>query len=76
MVDCLNDIAISPFHSMTLCTLYTNLGMEAIQYGVSLTESQVIITSQELLPKVGQYLNLALQSSRFPSPQDKRLVVR
>lgn len=43
-------------HSMTLCTLYTNLGMEAIQYGVSLTESQVIITSQELLPKVAKCL--------------------
>ena len=42
---------------MALCTLYTNLGMEAIQYGVSLTESKVIITSQELLPKVASCLD-------------------
>jgi len=43
-------------HSMSLCTLYTNLGMDAIKYGITLTEAKVVITSQELLPKVASCL--------------------
>ena len=43
-------------HSMALCTLYTNLGLEAVKYGISLVEAQTVITSQELLPKLAEAL--------------------
>lgn len=44
-------------HSMALCTLYTNLGIEAVKYGISQTEAKVVITSQTLLPKLASCLN-------------------
>jgi len=44
-------------HSMTLCTLYTNLGIDAVKYGIALTEAKVVITSQTLLPKLASCVN-------------------
>lgn len=44
-------------HSMTMVTLYTNLGIEAVKHGINLTSATVVITSQELLPKLGQLLH-------------------
>jgi len=44
-------------HSMVLCTLYTNLGLDAVEYGVGLTEAKVVVTSQELLPKLAKIID-------------------
>ena len=44
-------------YSMVLCTLYTNLGLDAVEYGVGLTEAKVVVTSQELLPKLAKIID-------------------
>ena len=44
-------------HSVALCTLYTNLGSDAIKYAIELTEVQLVITSQELFPKLASCLD-------------------
>ena len=43
-------------HSFTIVTLYTNLGIDAVRYGMSLTEAKAVIISQELLPKFATVL--------------------
>jgi len=44
--------------SFPVVTIYTNLGEEAVVYGLEETQSEVIITSHELLPKFKKILNL------------------
>jgi len=38
-------------HAFPLCTLYTNLGVDAVVYGLNQTQATHVITSHELLPK-------------------------
>lgn len=42
--------------SFPVVTIYTNLGEEAVVYGLAETEAEVVITSHELLPKFKQIL--------------------
>jgi len=42
-----------------LCTIYTNLGEEAVAYGLNQTEATHVITSHELLPKFKNILPTA-----------------
>ena len=42
----------SPPLSISLCTIYTNLGGEGIMHGIKQTKVDTIITSLELLPKL------------------------
>jgi len=42
--------------SFPVVTIYTNLGEEAVVHGLSETQSEVVITSHELLPKFKQIL--------------------
>ncbi len=44
-------------NSVTLVTLYTNLGEDGVEYGINQTKVKTIITSQELLPKLGKLLS-------------------
>ena len=39
-------------HSLGVVTIYTNLGEEGVEHGVSQTDASVIIVSQELVPKL------------------------
>ena len=36
----------------TLCTIYTNLGVDGVKHGISQTSAPIVIVSQELLPKL------------------------
>ena len=38
--------------NFTICTIYTNLGLDGIRHGISETEAPVVVVSQELLPKL------------------------
>ena len=40
----------------TLCTIYTNLGIDGVKHAISQTGSQIAIVSQELLTKLAQLL--------------------
>lgn len=40
----------------TLATVYTNLGEEGVVYGLRQTQASVVVTSQELLPKLKKLL--------------------
>lgn len=40
----------------TLCTIYTNLGIDGVKHGISQTDCPVVIVSQELLPKLEKVL--------------------
>ena len=40
----------------TLCTIYTNLGVDGVMHGISQTDCPVVIVSQELLPKLESIL--------------------
>lgn len=42
--------------SFPVVTIYTNLGEEAVVYGLAETQTEVVITSHELLPKFKQIL--------------------
>ena len=44
-------------NSITLVTLYTNLSLDGVKYGLNQTKVKTIITSQELLPNLGKILN-------------------
>ena len=39
-------------HSLGVVTIYTNLGEDGVEHGVSQTDASVIIVSQELVPKL------------------------
>jgi len=43
--------------SFPVVTIYTNLGEEAVVYGLAETQAEVVITSHELLPKFKQILS-------------------
>jgi len=43
--------------NLTVCTLYTNLGEEAVCHGINETEVSVVITTHALLPKFKNILN-------------------
>ena len=43
--------AIASFkHSIAVVTIYTNLGEDGVEHGVSQTDASVIVVSQELVP--------------------------
>ena len=42
--------------SLVVATMYTNLGDEAVIYGLNETEVEVVVTSHELLPKFKKIL--------------------
>merc|ERR1719300_1311494 len=45
--------AIAAFkHSLAVVTIYTNLGEEGVEHGVSQTDASLIIVSQELVPRL------------------------
>lgn len=44
-------------HSLTIVTIYTNLGDDGVLHGLSETESEIVITSHELLPKFRHILD-------------------
>ena len=45
--------AIAAFkHSLAVVTIYTNLGEEGVEHGVSQTDALVIVVSQELVPRL------------------------
>lgn len=39
-------------HSLAVVTIYTNLGEEGVEHGVSQTDASVIVVSQELIPRL------------------------
>ena len=41
----------------TLCTIYTNLGIDGVKHGISQSSSPIVIVSQELLPKLEKVLS-------------------
>jgi len=43
-------------HSMTVVTLYTNLGVDGLKYGIQLTEVKLVIVGQSLLPRLESVL--------------------
>ena len=45
-------------NAIALTTIYTNLGDDGIEHGVSQTRVNTLITSQELLPKIVRLINL------------------
>jgi long-chain acyl-CoA synthetase len=42
----------------TLCTIYTNLGIDGVKHGISQASSPIVIVSQELLPKLQKVLSI------------------
>jgi len=50
--------AIASFkHSIAVVTIYTNLGEEGVEHGVSQTDASVIVVSQELVPRLQAVLS-------------------
>merc|ERR1712227_884869 len=50
--------AIAAFkHSIAVVTIYTNLGEEGVEHGVSQTDASVIVVSQELVPRLQAVLS-------------------
>ena len=45
--------AIAAFkHSLAVVTIYTNLGEEGVEHGLSQTDAKLVVVSQELLPRL------------------------
>merc|ERR1719308_685369 len=50
--------AIAAFkHSLAVVTIYTNLGEEGVEHGISQTDASVVIVSQELVPRLQSVLS-------------------
>jgi len=68
--------AVAAFkHSLAVVTIYTNLGEEGVEHGISQTDAPVVIVSQELiqrlqsvLPKCSSVKNVIIIPSHNPSP--------
>ena len=49
--------AVAAFkHSLAVVTIYTNLGEEGVEHGISQTDASVVIVSQELVPRLQEVL--------------------
>ena len=45
--------AIAAFkHSLAVATIYTNLGEEGVEHGVSQTDATIIVASHDLIPRL------------------------
>jgi len=45
--------AVAAFkHSMAVVTIYTNLGEEGVEHGISQTDANTVVVSQELIPRL------------------------
>ena len=44
------------FKNIAVATVYTNLGDDAVVHAINETKTSVVVTSQELLPKLYQLL--------------------
>ena len=44
------------FKNIAVATVYTNLGDDAVVHAINETKTSVVVTSQELLPKLHQLL--------------------
>ena len=45
------------FKNIAVATVYTNLGDDAVVHAINETKTSVVVTSQELLPKLYQLLD-------------------